>query len=72
MGASSVRTILQEKALTHVFTQDGDNVNNYIEVVGDVSDPRIVEARKRLLSEGGCLTDAERQQLRQQLGFTTD
>ena len=59
------------KALTQMFAQDGDNVNNYVEVVGDVSDPRIVEARKRLLSEGRCLTEAERQQLRQQLESTT-
>ncbi len=44
--------------------QDGDNINNYIEVLGDVSDPDTNRSRDRLLSEGGELTDAERAALR--------
>ena len=47
--------------------QDGDNLNNYIDVVGDVSDPATNEARARLLSDEGKLRDQERSQLKELL-----
>lgn len=40
--------------------QDGDNCNNYLEVLGDNSDATTKQARLRLLSEDGFLTDNER------------
>ena len=46
-----------------LLRQDGDNINNYVDVMGDTSDPAVVAARERLLSEGGTLTAPERQRL---------
>ena len=46
------------------FEQDGDNINNYVEVQGH---PGNAAARNRLLSEDGTLTDEERRILLQKL-----
>jgi len=47
--------------------QDGDTVNNYVEVVAGGSDSKILESRARLLSEGGALNSQERELLVKQL-----
>ena len=56
----------------HPTFLDGDNINNYIEVMGNMSDPKINAARERLLSEEGQMTDSERHaindKLRQDIG----
>lgn len=39
------------------LSQDGDNINNYVEVGGD---PASAAARKRLMSEDGRMTEEER------------
>ena len=40
-----------------VHAQDGDNINNYVEVCGD---PGSAVASQRLISENGRTTDSER------------
>lgn len=44
----------------HPTLDDGGNINNYVEVVGNISNPKINAARDRLLSEGGLLESGER------------
>ena len=44
----------------HPTLDDGGNINNYVEVVGNTSDPKINAARNRLLSEDGLLESEER------------
>ena len=44
----------------HPTLVDGGNINNYVEVMGNTSDPHVNAARKRLLSEGGKLMSEER------------
>lgn len=44
----------------HPTLDDGGNINNYVEVVGNTSDPKVNAARKRLLSEDGMLESEER------------
>lgn len=51
----------------HPTFLDGDNINNYVEVMGNQSDPKINAARERLLSEEGHMTDAERQTINDKL-----
>ena len=50
--------------------QDGEHTNNYVEVVSSSKDPGAVEARERILSEGGTLTAEERRRLEQHFGVT--
>ena len=44
----------------HPTLDDGGNINNYVEVVGNVSNATINTARDRLLSEDGLLESEER------------
>ena len=44
----------------HPTLDDGGNINNYVEVVGNMSNPKINAARDRLLSEDGLLESEER------------
>lgn len=44
----------------HPTFNDGGNINNYVEVVGNMSNPKINAARERLLSEDGLLESEER------------
>ena len=46
----------------HPVMQDGDHVNNYVEVLGSAT-PTAVEARARIMSESGNFLPSERQQL---------
>lgn len=48
--------------------QDGETLNNYVEVAGESCDPGAVAARARLLSEDAPLTGAERARLEQRFG----
>ena len=48
--------------------QDGETLNNYVEVASDCSDPDAVAARARLLSDDATLTTAERARLEQHFG----
>ena len=48
----------------HPVMQDGDHVNNFVEVAGNASSEAI-EARARIMSEAGNFTAQERQQLEQ-------
>ena len=41
----------------YILLQDGDNINNYVEVGAD---PANSAARQRLLAEDGCMTEEER------------
>lgn len=50
-----------------IIAQDGENINNYVEVVGDALDSAISAARARLLSDNGTLTEKERVVLIQKL-----
>ena len=43
----------------HPTLVDGDAINNYVEVVGNMSNPKINAARARLLSEDGLLEQEE-------------
>ena len=55
-------------ALVNVLpVQDGDTVNNYVEVLTGTTDPKILESRARLLTEGGTLNSEERELLVKQL-----
>ena len=47
--------------------QDGDTVNNYVEVLAGTTDRKVLESRARLLSEGGTLNPEERELLVKQL-----
>lgn len=47
--------------------QDGENLNNYVEVLGDTSDQGRNETRSRLLSDSGTLTSEERAMIQQSL-----
>ena len=47
----------------HPTLDDGGNINNYVEVMGNMSSPEINAARNRLLSEEGLLETAERDSL---------
>ena len=51
----------------HPTVLDGDSLNNYISVSGDMSDPGVNAARERLLTEGGLLKEGERERLMQWL-----
>ena len=50
------------------LAQDGETLNNYVEVAGDCGDPGAVAARARLLSDDAPLTAAERARLEQHFG----
>ena len=50
--------------------QDGENVNNFLEIVGDTSNANRNEARARLLSDNGTLTEGEREEIKASL-FTS-
>ena len=50
------------------LAQDGETLNNYVEVAGDCSDPGAVAARARLLSDEALLTAGERAFLAQHFG----
>lgn len=59
---ASVGTIVMARGLRRLLilvmsSQDGDNINNYVEVLGD---PASTAARARLMAEGGCMTEEER------------
>ena len=56
-----------ETARDGLPVQDGDTVNNYVEVLAGTTDPKVLESRARLLSEGGTLTSEEREVLVKQL-----
>ncbi len=45
----------------HPTLLDGDSINNYVEVVGNMSDPKINAARARVLSEEGLMEQEERE-----------
>lgn len=45
----------------HPTLLDGGNINNYVEVMGNMSNPKINAARERLLSEQGLLEQEERE-----------
>lgn len=47
--------------------QDGENLNNYVEVLGDASVPEKAAMRQRLLSEAGTLTGEEKLQIQKQI-----
>lgn len=47
----------------HPTLDDGGNINNYVEVMGNMSNPKINAARDRLLSEDGLLESEERDAL---------
>ena len=49
--------------MDHPSMLDGDNRNNFVNVPWDCSRPAAQAARDRVLSEGGVLTDEERQRL---------
>ena len=51
----------------HPTVLDGDSLNNYVSVSGDMSNPGVNAARERLLTEGGLLRDGERERLMQWL-----
>ncbi|KAK9820509.1 hypothetical protein WJX72_011109 [[Myrmecia] bisecta] len=51
----------------HPTYKDNDNINNYVDVVPDISDSGVVAARKRLLSEECNLTTAEREIMMREL-----
>lgn len=55
-------------AMWGVPEQDGETLNNYVEVPGESGDPGAVAARARLLSEEAPLTGAERARLEQRFG----
>ena len=44
----------------HPTLLDGDSINNYVEVVGNMSNSKINAARQRLLSEEGLMEQEER------------
>ena len=44
----------------HPTLLDGGNINNYVEVMGNMSNPQINAARNRLLSEEGLMEEEER------------
>ena len=44
----------------HPTLLDGGNINNYVEVMGNMSNPKINAARNRLLSEEGLMEEEER------------
>ena len=50
---------------------NGDNLNNYVCVVGDTSDPGVNAARARLLSEECPLTPSEQERLRRHFGLSS-
>lgn len=45
----------------HPTLLDGDSINNYVEVMGNMSNPKINAARARLLSEEGLMEQEERE-----------
>jgi len=45
----------------HPTLLDGDSINNYVEVVGNMSNSKINAARQRLLSEEGLMEQKERE-----------
>ena len=45
--------------------QEGEHINNYVEVVASTSTPAASEMRDRLLSESGTLTEGERKRLQE-------
>ena len=51
----------------HPTLLDGNSLNNYVSVSGDMSNPGTNAARERLLTEGGLLRDGERERLMQWL-----
>ncbi|MEW5308603.1 MAG: hypothetical protein WDW38_000548 [Sanguina aurantia] len=51
----------------HPTMRDGDNTNNYVEVMGKDLNPEQASAQMRLLSHGGDLTADERAQIAQML-----
>ena len=51
----------------HPTILDGDNINNYVEVMGNMTDPKVNAARDRLLSEAGYLTGEEQRCVNERL-----
>lgn len=49
------------------MVQDGDNINNVVEVLPEAAGTEAKAARQRILSTGGLLTDAELKAVRNQL-----
>ena len=70
VGKFAYKFIFDDKwtySADHPTLLDGGNINNYVEVIGNMSDPNINAARDRLLSEEGLLEDGERSTLVQRL-----
>lgn len=64
MGKFGYKFIFDDRwtySADHPTFLDGDTINNYIEVMGNMSDSKINAARDRLLSEEGHMTEDERQ-----------
>lgn len=49
--------------------QDGDNVNNVVEVLPQDASEQAMASRRRLLSTGGLLTDDELEVIKDKLGL---
>lgn len=70
VGKFGYKFILDDRwtySADHPTFLDGDNINNYIEVMGNTTDPKLRAARDRILSEEGQMTDAERQDINNKL-----
>ena len=70
VGKFAYKFIFDERwtySADHPTLLDGGNINNYVEVMGNMSNPKINAARERLLSEEGLMEKEERDNIVQWL-----